>query len=67
MSSEESGDDQDNAEFTVSPIRWGNVKVTNFLISLDRKSEKKQSKSNMMSFRRVTGLPSDRSRPEIGC
>ena len=71
MSSEESASDEEENDgasgfsFTVRPLPWRSGKVTGFLLSLDQKFYKNQTKrSQMMMQEHVKGLPSDRQQPD---
>ena len=65
MSSEESEDD---GSFTIRPLPWRSEKATSFLLGMDHKHQKRQSrKSLVMTFQRNEGtLPSDRPKPIDG-
>ncbi len=64
MSSEDSEDD---GSFAVCALPWRSEKATSFLLSLDRKLDKRRSrKSKVMTFERKMGLPSDRPKPVAG-
>lgn len=73
MSSEESDDDveedpdggEGSFSFTVRPLPWRSDKMTKFVLSLDQKFYKTQTKrSQMMMQKRVKGLLSDRPQPD---
>ena len=69
MSSEESNDSDDNGDentqFIVRPPPWRSDKATCFLMALDKKYLKQQSKrSKVMSFNHCRGLPSDHPNPQ---
>ena len=74
MSSEESESDYDDENercgdirfgFIVRPLPWRSDRVTNFVLSLDQKFYKNQTKrSQMMMQKREKGLPSDRPQPD---
>ena len=69
MSSEDSfeegeEEEDEDMQFVVRPLLWRSDKVNSFLSSLDRKTVKSRSKrSRNMSFKRIVGIPSDRSKP----
>ena len=67
MSSEESEADENGPVFVVRPLIWQADKVSEFLMNLDRKYTKHQSrKSSQMTVKRNKGVPSDREKPTQG-
>ena len=58
ISSEDSGDDSDeDGSFVVRPMPWRSDKASSFLLSLDRKHDKKQSRVKLCPFRGKRGYP----------